>query len=131
MKFENDKRTVMTLDAGGTNLVFTAFAANQQVMDEITIPTVAEKLDKRRQDAVKVNLNKINKLSKANEVVVVPGKVLGDGSMDHKITLAAFSYSESAKNKLLESKIKILTIDDLLENNPTGTNVKIITWGWE
>lgn len=45
MKFENDKRTVMTLDAGGTNLVFTAFAANEQVIDEIRIPTSADNLD--------------------------------------------------------------------------------------
>lgn len=88
---------------------------------------VAKKLNKRRQDSIKVNLGKINNVTKENEVIVVPGKVLGDGSVDHKITIAAFSFSESAKNKLDENKIKIMTIEELLETNPTGTNVKIIT----
>ncbi len=88
---------------------------------------VAEKLSKRRQDTIKVNLSKINKFSKDNEVIVVPGKVLGEGSIAHKITLAAFSFSENARNKLRDKKIKILTIEELLESNPTGTNVKIIT----
>ena len=87
---------------------------------------VAEKLNKRRQDAIKVNLNRINKISKENEVVVVPGKVLGEGLVDHKITLAALSFSENAKNKLMDSKIKTMTIEELLESNPSGANVKII-----
>ena len=88
---------------------------------------IAEKLNKRRKNAIKVNLNKINKFSKENEVIIVPGKVLGEGSIDHKITLAAFSYSESAKIKLLDCKTTILSIDELLEKNPSGANVKIIT----
>jgi len=88
---------------------------------------VAEKLSKRRQDAISVNLNKINKFSKENEVVVVPGKVLGEGLVDHKISVAAYSFSETAKNKLMDSKIKFMTIKELLEINPTGANVKIIT----
>jgi glucokinase len=46
MKFQNDKRTVMTLDAGGTNLVFTAMRGNEQVLEEITLPSSANNLDK-------------------------------------------------------------------------------------
>lgn len=46
MNFNTDKRTVMTLDAGGTNLVFTAMQGNEQVMDEITLPSNADNLDK-------------------------------------------------------------------------------------
>ncbi len=36
----------MTLDAGGTNLVFTAMQANEQVVDEITLPSNADNLDR-------------------------------------------------------------------------------------
>ncbi len=46
MDFSADKRTVMTLDAGGTNLVFTAMQGNEQVADEITLPSNADNLDK-------------------------------------------------------------------------------------
>lgn len=37
MDYNKDKRTVMTLDAGGTNLVFTAIQGNEQIIDEIRL----------------------------------------------------------------------------------------------
>ncbi|HTR81452.1 MAG TPA: ROK family protein [Bacteroidota bacterium] len=40
-----DKRTVLTLDAGGTNLVFTAIRGNKQIVDAITLPSHADDLD--------------------------------------------------------------------------------------
>jgi len=46
MKFQNDKRIVLTLDAGGTNLVFTAIRGNKQILDEVTLPSNADNLDK-------------------------------------------------------------------------------------
>ena len=46
MKYTNDDRVIMTLDAGGTNLVFTAIQANEQVVDEIKIPSVPGNLEK-------------------------------------------------------------------------------------
>ncbi len=46
MKYDNDKRVVMSLDAGGTNLVFTAIRANKQVVEEITLPSNASDLQK-------------------------------------------------------------------------------------
>lgn len=46
MNYNSDKRTVMTLDAGGTNLVFTAMQGNEQVVDEITLPTNGDNLDR-------------------------------------------------------------------------------------
>lgn len=46
MDYSTDKRTVMTLDAGGTNLVFTAIRGNEQVIDAITLPTHGDNLDK-------------------------------------------------------------------------------------
>ena len=46
MNYSSDKRTVMTLDAGGTNFVFTAIQGNEQVLDEITLPPYADNLGK-------------------------------------------------------------------------------------
>ncbi|NHI91707.1 MAG: 50S ribosomal protein L18e [Candidatus Lokiarchaeota archaeon] len=89
--------------------------------------TVAKKLSKSKKESIRVNLSKINKLTKENDIIVVPGKILGDGNLDHKLTLAAFSFSETTRNKLLQNKIKILTIEELLESNPKGSKIKIIT----
>ncbi|MGO9480545.1 MAG: ROK family protein [Candidatus Kryptoniota bacterium] len=46
MNFNSDKRTVLTLDAGGTNLVFTAMQGNEQTVDEINLPSDADDLDR-------------------------------------------------------------------------------------
>ncbi|MCI9607544.1 MAG: ROK family protein [Muribaculaceae bacterium] len=44
--YENDNRVVITLDAGGTNLVFGAMRANKFIVDPITLPSRAQDLDK-------------------------------------------------------------------------------------
>jgi glucokinase len=44
MHLDQDKRIVMTLDAGGTNLVFSAIRANQEIVDPITLRSNAHDL---------------------------------------------------------------------------------------
>ena len=46
MKYETDKRIVMTLDAGGTNFVFSAIQGNREVVSPLTLPSNAHDLDK-------------------------------------------------------------------------------------
>ena len=46
MTYNNDNRIVMALDAGGTNLVFNAIKGNEQIIEDIFIPTIADNLDK-------------------------------------------------------------------------------------
>ncbi len=43
--YESDKRTVITLDAGGTNFVFGAIRGGEFVIDPITIPSESHSLD--------------------------------------------------------------------------------------
>ena len=42
----NDNRIVMTLDAGGTNFVFSAIRGNQEVIDPVQLPSNADDLDR-------------------------------------------------------------------------------------
>lgn len=44
--YRYDNRIVITLDAGGTNLVFGAMQANEFIVDPITLPSCADNLDK-------------------------------------------------------------------------------------
>ncbi len=46
MDTSHDPRIVMTLDAGGTNLKFTAIRGNQLLFDPVYIPTEADQLDR-------------------------------------------------------------------------------------
>lgn len=43
--FKNDSRIVLTLDAGGTNMVFGAMRAGEFIIEPITLPSNADKLD--------------------------------------------------------------------------------------
>ncbi len=45
MTYNNDKRTVITLDAGGTNFVFSAIRGNEYKVAPITLPSLSDKLD--------------------------------------------------------------------------------------
>jgi large subunit ribosomal protein L18e len=73
-----------------------------------------------------LNLGQLDKFVNDNEVVVVPGKVLGTGNISHKITLCSFSISTSGAKKVIQSGGKILTFSQLIRDNPTGKGVKII-----
>lgn len=46
MNYANDNRTVITLDAGGTNFVFGAIRGNKYVIEPITLPSEADDLDR-------------------------------------------------------------------------------------
>lgn len=87
---------------------------------------VAEYLSKSRSQRVAVNLSRINRNTQRRDVVVVPGKILGSGSINHTVTVASFSASQKARKKLVAAKAKYLSIPQLLEKNPKGANIKII-----
>ncbi|MCL4372243.1 50S ribosomal protein L18e [Candidatus Marsarchaeota archaeon] len=68
-----------------------------------------------RRKRVNVNLYKINRYSKEGDHVVVPGKVLSMGSMDHKVSIAALEFSEGAKAKLDSAGCSIKPIKEMLD----------------
>ena len=72
-----------------------------------------------------VNLTRINKITKENDVVFVPGKILGTGNLSHKITLCSFSISTNAANKIIQNGGKIMTYSDMIKKYPTGKGVII------
>ena len=72
-----------------------------------------------------VNLTRINKTTKENDVLFVPGKVLGTGNISHKITLSSFSMSTTAANKIIHTGGKIMTYADMIKKYPTGKGVII------
>ena len=43
--YEYDKRVVLTLDAGGTNFVFSAIQGNNEMISPIGLPAVSDNLD--------------------------------------------------------------------------------------
>ena len=87
---------------------------------------VAERLAKPRRKRIAVNVSRLNRYTEKKETVVVPGKVIGTGKIDHPITVAAFSFSEKAKEKIKVARGKTTSLLQLIKKNPKGSNVKII-----
>lgn len=87
---------------------------------------VAEDLAGSSQNRRAVNLSRINHYAKANECVVVPGKVLASGELSQPVHIAAFAFSKSAKGKIEHAKGSVLTIQELIEKNPKGKEIRII-----
>lgn len=84
---------------------------------------LAERLVQPRRARAEVNLSHLNRYSSQGGTVVVPGKVLGAGKLDHPISIAAFKFSGSARRKIVAAGGKVLTIHQLLEQNPQGKGI--------
>lgn len=87
---------------------------------------LAEDLDKPKRKRVAVNLSRINRYTKEGQIVAVPGKVLAAGWLDHSVKIAAFSFSELAKEKIKEAKGESMSLLDLLESGIKPSQIKIM-----
>ena len=86
----------------------------------------ASGLESSRKNWAEPNLSHISRHSQEKETVLIPGKVLGSGEINGKQTVAAFSFSDGAKNKIAASGGRTLSIRELMEENPKGKGVRIL-----
>jgi large subunit ribosomal protein L18e len=87
---------------------------------------VAGELARPKRQKVEVNLSKLDQYADDDATVIVPGKVLGAGALSKKITVAAFSFSGSARKLIDAAGGKTLTIDNLHRTNPDGRGILIL-----
>ena len=87
---------------------------------------VAGILSGPRRKNVNANLNDLNKDTKSGDTLVVPGKVLSLGQMDKKMNIVAIGFSSLAREKILKSGGKTLSILEEIKKNPEAKNVKIL-----
>ncbi|MEM0365541.1 MAG: 50S ribosomal protein L18e [Acidilobaceae archaeon] len=87
---------------------------------------VVEELEKPRRRRVEVNISRINRYAREGEMIIVPGVVLGCGSIKKKVSVAALKFTRSARRKLLEAGCNIMTLSEAIKANPTASNTRII-----
>lgn len=87
---------------------------------------LAEDLDKSKRRRVTVNLSKIDRHTEEGDVVAVPGKVLATGFLNHKVTVAAFSFSGMAEEKIVASGSQAMSLRDLLEGDVEPSEIRIL-----
>lgn len=87
---------------------------------------IALRLETPKRNYPEVNLSRINRYTKEKDLILVPGKVLGAGELSHQLTVAALSFSGSAKNKITAAGGSCITIEELMGSNPEGERVRIM-----
>ena len=88
---------------------------------------IAEKLSKSTRQRIEVNLSDIERNASDGETIVVPGVVLASGNLTKKVNICAWKFSKATEAKIKNSNGKIMTIEELVKENPKGSNVKIIS----
>ena len=87
---------------------------------------LAEELDKPKRIRVDVNLSSINRLTKEGEIAAVPGKVLATGKLEHPVIVAAFSFSDAAKEKIEAAGGVVKSLTQLAAEGVEPSKVKLI-----
>lgn len=87
---------------------------------------VLELLQVASRKRVGVNVSKIAAYSKDGQLVIVPDKVLGTGALKQKLTVAAVSFSQSAKKMIEAAGGKAITIAEAAKKNATGKDAVIL-----
>ena len=61
-----------------------------------------------------------------NETALIPGKVLSPGNLTKKVSIAAWSFSDKAEEKIKEAGGKSMSIEELVKTNPKGKDIRIL-----
>lgn len=83
------------------------------------------KIENTSKNYSNLNLSKINRYTKENEMIIVPGKILGSGELNHIVTIAAIGFSKTAIEKIKSSNGKYMTIEEMMELYPNGKGIRI------
>ncbi len=85
---------------------------------------VAKKLSAPTNSRVAVNVSKLERLGW--ERVVVPGKVLGAGRLTKKVEVVAYSFSQSAEQKIKKAGGRAIPIEEEFSKNPEARGLKVV-----
>ncbi|MDR0438925.1 MAG: 50S ribosomal protein L18e [Methanocalculaceae archaeon] len=87
---------------------------------------IAGRLNTSTKNYAEVNIGKISRYAKENEIILVPGKVLAAGVITAPVKIAALNFSDAAREKIMEANGICMTIEELVIANPKGSRVRIL-----
>ncbi|MFA5303596.1 MAG: 50S ribosomal protein L18e [Candidatus Nanoarchaeia archaeon] len=87
---------------------------------------IVDELKKSSRQKRDINLSKINRYSIEGSNIIVLGKVLSSGELEHKVNIVAFSYSKVALDKLNKKSCTASLIDELAKTGKIPSKVIIL-----
>jgi large subunit ribosomal protein L18e len=79
-----------------------------------------------RRNRTAVNLSALQRNFEKGRTMVVPGKVLANGAIEDKLQVAALAFSAKARAKIETRGGKCLSVEELMQVNPTGKDLKMV-----
>jgi len=86
----------------------------------------ADQLSRPRRARAVLNLNHVSRSTKADSLVLIPGKLLGSGAINHRVVVGAFEYSATAREKVERAGGQCMALKDFVARYPKGSNVTIM-----
>lgn len=79
-------------------------------------------------ERTQVSVSHVNKMNETykDKVLVVPGKVLSNGEITSPAHVAAFAFSQAAKQKIEAAKGKAWTLEDLVKHNVPANKMILV-----
>ena len=87
---------------------------------------VALRLEASRSNWAEPNLSRLSRTAGGDETILVPGKLLGSGDITGSPNVAAYSVSAGARSKIEAAGGRVMSIRDLMNDNPNGKGVRIL-----
>ena len=87
---------------------------------------VAKRLEKPSRVWHEVNVGEIARNVEEGATIVVAGKVLGGGLIDKSVTVAAWTFSQSAREKIEAAGGTCQSLLEAVEAKPDGGNVRMV-----
>ena len=76
---------------------------------------ISKQLESHKSQITNVNVSKVSTLTKEGDVILIPGKGLGSGIIDHKIHRGALSFSGVAIEKIRRADGEPLSIQAFIQ----------------
>jgi large subunit ribosomal protein L18e len=86
----------------------------------------ADRLSRPRHQVFPLNVGHLERLAKPQDTIVVPGKLLAEGTLTKPLTVGAVSYSTEAQSKVRAAGGTPLSISELLKTHPDGKGVRLL-----
>jgi large subunit ribosomal protein L18e len=87
---------------------------------------LAKKLNRPRRIGYEVNLFGLERNAEAGKTVVVPGTVLGTGSITKPVNVAALRFSRLAREKIAKAGGKCMSMEDFASATKSVKGVRIM-----
>ncbi len=88
--------------------------------------SIAERLERPSRVWDVVNTGDLQRVGEDDRLHIVAGKVLASGYLDRGLTVAAWSFSDGARDKIEAAGGTCLRLDKACETYADGANVKVV-----